>query len=69
MNASVNIKVSVKLMSITAIGRGGGGGRRGRPPLLCNFKKSSKEVAEKPPKEKLFQFLQHKPGKDIFTID
>lgn len=44
-------------------------GEKKKPPLLCNFKKSLKEAAEKPPKEKLFQFLQHKPGKDIFTTD
>ena len=43
--------------------------KKKKPPLLCNFKKSSKEAAEKPPKEKLFQFLQHKPGKDTFTTD
>lgn len=39
------------------------------PPSLCSFNKSSKEVAENPRKEKLFLFLQHKPGKGTFTSD
>lgn len=59
---------SISEVNVNNCNRQGVGGE-GMPPLLCNFKKSSKEVAEKPPKEKHFQFLQHKPGKDTFTID